>query len=76
MTEDAITVDDLDGDAVTGLEVLSELDLGKATLPQRFPHLVLPHPSSSPRCRHAPSSLSLSLLVGLNLFMRTTTKLL
>lgn len=49
VTEHLDAVEDFDGNAVTGLEVLGELDLGKGTLTQGFTQLVLPDTCSRRR---------------------------
>ena len=43
VTEDLVAIEDFNGNVVTGLNVLGELDLGKATLTHSFTKLVLPH---------------------------------
>lgn len=52
VAEDLVLVENLDGDAVAGLHVAGVLDLGKASLAEGPPELVLPHP----RPRRYPSS--------------------
>lgn len=53
MTEDVMAVDDLDGEGVAGVEVLGELDLGKAAFPDRLAKLVPPHAGPRRRYLHA-----------------------
>lgn len=56
--EDGGAVDHLHGDALPALRVLRELHLGERPLPDRPPHLVLPHPPQRPSAHHRrPSSL-------------------
>lgn len=50
VTEDLVAIEDLNGNVVTGLNVLGELDLGKATLTDSFTKLVLPHTCPRRRC--------------------------
>lgn len=56
--EDGGAVDHLHGDALPALRVLRELHLGERPLPDRPPHLVLPHPPQRPSAHHRrPTSL-------------------
>lgn len=50
--EDALALEDLDGEAAAGVDVASELDFGKVALPKRPPHLVLAHPHHLPLPLH------------------------
>lgn len=48
--EDALAVEDLDGEGGAGVGVARQLHLAEVPLSQRPPHLVLPHP----HCRRPP----------------------
>ena len=65
VTEDLVAVEDFDGNVVTGLDILGELDLGKATLTQGSTQLV--PPDTCPRRRR---------LLGAHLLPRLPIKLL
>jgi len=44
--EDALAVEDLDGEGPARVRVPRQLHLAEVALPERPPHLVLPHPHS------------------------------
>lgn len=52
MLEDGGAVEHLHGDALPGLGVLRELDLGKGALPDGPPDLVLADPAQRPAAAH------------------------
>lgn len=58
VAEDLFTVEDFNGNAIMGLNVLGELDLGEAALTQGSPQLVLP--DARPRRRLLPRAHLLS----------------
>jgi len=58
--EDALAVEDLDGEGAARLGVPRQPHLAEMALPERPPHLVLPHPHSSAARHHAPAAAVLA----------------